>query len=236
MRAVVVVPTYDEAENIGLLLRALSEDLDVLVVDDNSPDGTAEVARSSPRPGVTVLDRPGKQGLASAYTQGFRWCLDRGYERVVQMDADLSHDPADVDRLLAVDADRVLGSRYVDGGGTRNWPLRRRLLSRLGSLYGRLCLGMPQRDLTGGFKAWRAELLGRVLASPVRSEGYAFQVEMTWRAAAAGASIVEVPIVFTERTLGASKMSTGIALEAAWRLPLLRAQGQPDMPLPGEIP
>lgn len=224
MRPAVVVPTFNEAENIGLLLRALPQDLDVLVVDDASPDGTADVVRSAERDGVHLLSRDGKQGLASAYVAGFTWCLERGYERVVQMDADLSHDPGDVVRLLAEDSDLVLGSRYVRGGGTRNWPLRRRLLSRFGSIYGRLCLGLPQRDLTGGFKAWRADTLRRALGEPVASEGYAFQVEMTWRAVNAGATVSEVPIVFTERTLGASKMSTGIALEAAWRLPLLRLQ------------
>jgi len=236
MRALVVVPTFNEAENIGLLIRALPADFDVLVVDDGSPDGTAGVAKQLDRGGVHVLERPAKAGLASAYVDGFQWALERDYGRIVQMDADLSHDPADAKRLLDVGADLVLGSRYIDGGGTRNWPLRRRLLSRFGSIYGRICLGLPQHDLTGGFKAWRASLLRRVIARPVASEGYAFQVEMTWRAAALGASIVEVPIVFTERTLGASKMSTQIALEAAWRLPWLRLQGQPDMPLPGEVP
>ncbi|HJN76579.1 MAG TPA: polyprenol monophosphomannose synthase [Myxococcota bacterium] len=236
MRTAVVIPTFNEAENIGVLVRALPEDVAVLVVDDNSPDGTASVARALGRPGLDVLGREGKLGLASAYVAGFRWCLERPFERVVQMDADLSHDPGDVVRLLAEDHDLVLGSRYVPGGGTRNWPLRRRLLSRFGSTYGRLCLGLPQRDLTGGFKAWRSELLRAVLAAEVSSEGYAFQVEMTWRAVRGGASVVEVPIVFTERTLGASKMSTAIALEAAWRLPLLRAQGEPDVPFPGHVP
>ena len=161
-------------------------------------------------------------GLASAYVDGFRRALDLGADRVVQMDADLSHDPADVPRLLASHADLVLGSRYVPGGGTRNWPLPRRLLSRFGSVYARLWLGLPQRDLTGGFKAWRRETLQGVLGAPVDSEGYAFQVEMTLRAIRAGSTVEEVPIVFTERADGTSKMTPAIAIEACLLVPRLR--------------
>lgn len=224
MRALVVVPTFDEADNVQPLLERMPATLDVLFVDDASPDGTADRIRALEDPRVSLLERGGKLGLASAYVDGFKLALDRGYDRILQMDADLSHDPSDALRLLDEDADLVLGSRYVPRGGTRNWPLGRRLLSRFGSLYARSVLGLPQRDVTGGFKAWRAETLRAALDRPVRSEGYAFQVEMTWRAVQAGARVTEVPILFTERRVGESKMSPAIALEACWRLPLLRLQ------------
>ncbi len=219
-KPMVVTPTYNERENIAPLVeRLIAHDLQVLVVDDGSPDGTAALARQA---GAQVLERTGKLGLASAYVAGFERALELGAERVVQMDADLSHDPDDVPRLVAAEADLALGSRYVKGGGTRNWPLNRRLLSRGGSLYSRLMLGLPQRDLTGGFKCWDAGLLREVLSRPVRSQGYAFQVEMTLRAVRAGARVIEVPILFTERVEGASKMSRDIAIEAALVIPLLR--------------
>ena len=217
----IVTPTYNELDNIRRLLARLADqvpDARVLVVDDGD-DGTAEEAQAL---GAEVLRRPGKQGLASAYVQGMCEALERGATAVVQMDADLSHDPADVPRLFAASADLALGSRYVPGGGTRNWPLRRQALSRFGSLYSRICLGLPFRDLTGGFKRWRAPLLRRVLARPIESGGYAFQVEMTLRAHRFGASIEEVPIVFTEREEGVSKMSRDIAIEAALLIPRLR--------------
>ncbi len=217
----VVTPTYNERDNIQRLLERLAEvapDARVLVVDDGD-DGTAEAAEAL---GAEVLRRQGKQGLASAYVQGMLLALERGATRVVQMDADLSHDPADVPRLVAASADLALGSRYVSGGGTRNWPLQRRVLSRFGSLYSRLWLGLPYRDLTGGFKRWKSELLAQVLSRPLQSDGYAFQVEMTQRAQRLGATIEEVPIVFTEREEGVSKMSSNIAIEAALLIPRLR--------------
>ena len=217
MSAFVVTPTYNESENLPTLVEKLG-DVRILVVDDGSPDGTGDLAEEL---GCDVLRRPGKQGLASAYVDGMTRALELGATRVVQMDADLSHDPADVPRLLASEADLALGSRYVPGGGTRGWPLHRKLLSRGGSIYSRLWLGLPYRDLTGGFKAWRAETLRAVLAEPIASEGYAFQVEMTVRAHRLGASIEEIPIVFTERVAGASKMSAKIAIEAARLIPRL---------------
>ncbi len=227
MRTWVVTPTYNERQNIEVLLArllVLDGNVSVLVVDDGSPDGTgervAELARSEPR--LRLHARAGKQGLASAYIDGFRLALEAGAERVVQMDADLSHDPDDVPRLLAADADLVLGSRYVPGGAVRNWPLHRQLLSRGGSAYARLLLGLKQRDLTGGFKAWRAPALRAVLEGPVASNGYVFQAETTLRAARLGLSVVEVPIVFTEREAGRSKLSGAIALEAVWKVPQLR--------------
>lgn len=224
MKTLVVTPTYNEVDNIASLiagLRAAVPGVEVLVVDDGSPDGTAQRAREQGE-GVHLLERAGKQGLASAYVDGFRWGIGRGFERIVQMDADLSHDPQDVPKLLASTSDLALGSRYVPGGGTEGWPLHRELLSRFGSIYARLWLGLPQRDLTGGFKAWQADMLGRVLEQPVKSDGYAFQVEMTLRAVRLGASVQEYPIVFTERVAGNSKMSRKIAIEAATLVPKLR--------------
>ena len=217
----VVTPTYNERDNIERLLTRLRQDAPdarVLVVDDGD-DGTAELAADM---GAEVLRRKGKQGLASAYVQGMSRALELGATHVVQMDADLSHDPADVPRLFDATADLAIGSRYVPGGGTRNWPLNRRLLSRFGSLYSRLALTLPYRDLTGGFKRWKAALLRQVLASSIESEGYAFQVEMTLRAHRLGARIEELPIVFTEREEGVSKMSRDIAIEAALLIPRLR--------------
>jgi len=226
----VVTPTYNEAENLERLVRGLRAELPqvgVLVVDDGSPDGTGDIAEAlgAELGRVEVLHRAGKQGLASAYVDGFGRLLAEGAARIVQMDADLSHDPADVPRLLAAldaGADLALGSRYVPGGGTRNWPLNRRLLSRFGSIYSRLWLGLPYRDLTGGFKAWTRDALAGALAEPLASDGYAFQVEMTWRTVGAGGRVSEVPIIFTEREDGVSKMSRDIAIEAAWLVPRLR--------------
>lgn len=219
----IVTPTFNEAATIEALLDGLRPlGAAVIVVDDGSPDGTANLAR---RAGATVIERPGKLGLASAYQRGLGEALAVGADPIVQMDADLSHDPADVPRLLealAQGADLAVGSRYVAGGGTRNWGPHRRALSRFGALYARAWLGLPQRDPTAGFKAWRAPLLQRIGLSDLVTEGYAFQVETLARAARAGARIVEVPIVFKERPAGASKMSLSIALEAARVVPRLR--------------
>jgi dolichol-phosphate mannosyltransferase len=225
MSTVIVTPTYNEAENLPRLvegLRAALPGMKLLIVDDGSPDGTADLARSLSTGDIEVLERESKLGLASAYVEGMTAALEGGASRIVQMDADLSHDPADVPRLLASEADLVLGSRYVAGGGTRNWPLQRRLLSRFGSLWSRTWLGLSYRDLTGGFKAWTPDALQTVLARPLGSEGYAFQVEMSWRAHCAGFFIEEVPIVFTERKDGVSKMNRAIAIEAVWLVPSLR--------------
>lgn len=217
----VVVPTYQEAEGVPAViagaLAALPGAL-VLVVDDASPDGTAQRARSA---GAEVLVRRGPRGLGAAYRDGFAWALERGFDPICQMDADGSHDPADLPRLVAAlgHADLVLGSRYVAGGATRNWGLVRRVLSRGGNLYARTTLRLPFRDLTGGFKAWRADALRRVEPATLRAEGYAFQVEATVRALRAGARVVELPITFTERRSGVSKLHGGIVWEAAWRIP-----------------
>jgi dolichol-phosphate mannosyltransferase len=230
MRAVICLPTYNERENLEPMLRslgALLEDGDrVLVIDDSSPDGTGEIADrlAAELSWVEVLHRPEKQGLGPAYLAGFRHALAGDAELVFEMDCDRSHDPADVQRLRAAadGADLVLGSRYVEGGAIRNWGLLRRLVSAGGSLYARLVLGVRVRDLTGGFKCYRRTVLETIDLDAVRSRGYAFQIETTYRALRAGFRVVEVPITFVDREVGGSKMSRAIVLEAIWKVPALR--------------
>lgn len=235
MSPALVTPTYNERDNLEHLVLQVREALPettLYVVDDGSPDGTGQLAEQLGErlSGIHVIHREGKLGLGSAYREGFARALADGHDPIFQMDADLSHDPRDLPRLLALcapqgtdsGADLALGSRYVPGGGTRNWPLRRRILSRAGTAYARLLLDLPYRDLTGGFKCWRARCLQGIDLSTVRSEGYVFQVETTLRAFRRGFHIRELPIIFTERSTGRSKMSTRIACEAAWRVPALR--------------
>jgi dolichol-phosphate mannosyltransferase len=225
-----VLPTYNEADNLEPLIAAalanLPADARVLVVDDNSPDGTGGLADRLAADGerVEVLHRPRKEGLGPAYLAGFRRALDGGAGLVLEMDCDFSHDPADLPRLLAAtrDADLAIGSRYVDGGGVEDWTPVRRFISRGGSAYARFVLGLGVRDLTGGFKCFRREVLEAIPFRAVSSRGYAFQVELTYRAAKAGFRIAEVPIRFRERRAGSSKMSGKIVAEAAWKVPLLR--------------
>ena len=234
-RVLVVSPTYDEADNIARHVRAVLDQPgapDLLVVDDNSPDGTAAVVRAlaGDRPGrVHLLERAGKEGLGAAYVAGFRWALERGgWDVVVQMDADGSHDPAAIGELVAATAtaDLALGSRYVPGGRIEDWPWRRRALSSWGNVYARTVLGVPVRDLTGGFKAWRTATLAGLDLPTVRAEGYAFQVETTLRAISRGARVVEVPIVFRDRQLGTSKMRGAIAVEAVGAVWRIRAESR----------
>ncbi|MDR3068272.1 MAG: polyprenol monophosphomannose synthase [Cellulomonas sp.] len=221
-RVLVIIPTYDEALTIGVALDQLAEhvpEADVLVVDDGSPDGTADLveqiaAEESAGRQVAVLRRTGKLGLGTAYLAGFAWALERGYVTVVEMDADGSHRAQDLPRLLAADADLVIGSRWVPGGRVVNWPKNREVLSRGANLYTRVLLGLGVKDATAGFRVYASDLLRRLPLTDVASQGYGFQVDMTWRARQAGARIVEVPIVFVERTAGASKMSRGIIVEA----------------------
>lgn len=233
----VVLPTYQEAENVTAMLEALLGVFDrvgldghVLVVDDSSPDGTADLAEAvGARDGrVSVLRRTAKEGIGPAYRAGFRHALDRGAELILEMDADFSHDPADVPRLIdaARDADVVLGSRYVAGGGVARWGVARRGISRMGCWYARRVLGVSVRDLTGGFKCFRRMVLETIPLDEVGAAGYVFQVEMTYRALLAGFRVREVPITFTERVLGQSKMSRSIVFEAAARVPSLRRLGR----------
>ena len=227
-RAVVCIPTYNERENLEAMLRALGDEhVRVLVIDDNSPDGTGELADrlAAELDYVDVLHRPHKEGLGPAYLAGFRRALAGDAELVLEMDCDFSHDPADVPRLIAVaeaGADLVLGSRYVAGGAVRNWGLLRRIVSAGGSLYARVLLGVGVRDLTGGFKCYRRRVLEAIDLDAVHSRGYAFQIETTYRALRAGFSVVEVPITFADREAGGSKMSRAIVAEAMWKVPLLR--------------
>ena len=227
-RAVICLPTYNERENLPRVLDALEPfGVEVLVIDDNSPDGTGDLADrlAADRDWVSVLHRERKEGLGPAYLAGFRRALSGDAEYVLEMDADLSHDPEAVPRLIEAcvnGADVALGSRYVVGGGTENWGRGRRLVSAGGSLYARTLLGVDIRDLTGGFKCFRRAVLEQIDLGAVTSKGYAFQIELTYRALRAGFRVVEVPIVFVDRTHGTSKMSRTIFLEAVARVPLLR--------------
>jgi dolichol-phosphate mannosyltransferase len=228
-----ILPTYNEAENIEQIVAAAlprlaetSLEHHVLIVDDGSPDGTGEIADrlAVTHAEVEVLHRASKDGIGPAYIAGFRHALEAGADLLMEMDSDFSHDPVDIPRLAAAAdaADLVLGSRYVDGGGVTDWGLGRRLISRGGSLYARLLLGVPVRDLTGGFKCFRREVLEKLDLSTVSADGYGFQIEMTYRALRAGFRVVEVPITFRDRRVGSSKMSARIAIEAFWKVPLLR--------------
>jgi dolichol-phosphate mannosyltransferase len=225
--AVVCLPTYNERENLDAMLRALGDKgVHVLVIDDSSPDGTGELADrlAEELDYVSVLHRPHKEGLGPAYLAGFRHALADGADLVLEMDCDFSHDPNDVPRLVAAaaDADLVLGSRYVAGGGVRNWGLLRRVISAGGSWYARVLLQVRVRDLTGGFKCYRRAVLEAIDLDAVHSKGYAFQIETTYRALRAGFTVVEVPITFSDREAGGSKMSRAIVAEAIWKVPLFR--------------
>jgi len=226
-QAVVCLPTYNERENLEPMVRALGDKgVRVLVIDDSSPDGTGEIADrlASELDYVDVLHRERKEGLGPAYLAGFRRALADGAELVLEMDCDFSHSPDDVPRLLAGarDADLVLGSRYVDGGSIGNWGVVRRLVSAGGSLYARVVLGCPIRDLTGGFKCYRREVLETIDLDAIASKGYAFQIETTYRALRAGFRVQEIPIHFVDREEGGSKMSRTIVVEAIWKVPALR--------------
>ena len=232
-RVAVCLPTYNEAENVALMLDAVLGVFDengidgrILVIDDASPDGTAEIvderARAEPR--VAVLRRAQKEGLGLAYRDGFRQVVDEGAETIVQMDCDFSHDPAVIPAMLDAlgEADLVLGSRYVRGGGVVGWPLVRQAISKGGCLYARLVLGIPVRDLTGGFKAWRSGVVEYLLGRSIDARGYGFQIQMTYEAILAGYRVREIPIVFRERVRGESKMSVDVVREAALMVPRLR--------------
>jgi len=222
MRSLIVLPTYQEADNVATVLFRIRESLPeahVLVVDDASPDGTADIARRTGEEvgGVDILQRAGKGGLGSAYRDGMRWALARGFDAVVEMDADLSHDPRDLPRLvgaLVPGVDLAVGSRYVPGGSIPAWSWSRRILSRQGNRYAAAVLGLPVSDATSGFRAYRASRLAEVDLDRVRADGYGFQIEMVYRILRGGGAVVEVPICFTERVRGQSKMSSRIVIEA----------------------
>lgn len=229
MRALVVVPTYNEAANVRRVAERLlaaaataPDDISLLIVDDNSPDGTGRIADelAATHESVDVMHRPGKGGLGPAYRAGFAWGMERGFDALCEMDADLSHDPADVPRLLATlrGADLVIGSRYIPGGGVVDWPKHRMALSRGGNRYVQAVTGLPVEDATSGFRAFRRPVLDALELSTVRSDGYSFQLEMALRTWRLGFRVMEVPIVFTERTEGASKISRAIVAEAVWRV------------------
>jgi dolichol-phosphate mannosyltransferase len=247
-RVLVIIPTYNERENLPLIvkrLRAAVPAAHVLVVDDASPDGTGDLAdqHAANDPSVQVLHRPAKAGLGAAYLDGFRWGIEQGYDVLVEMDADGSHRPEQLDSLLQrIDngADVVLGSRYVAGGSVHNWPKHREAISRGGNFYVRVALGIPLRDATGGYRAYRGTALEKIGLDHVQSQGYCFQVDMAWRAVQAGLRVDEVPISFVERELGASKMSQAIVLEAFWRVAQWgtrhrwdRMRHRPDRGMPG---
>jgi dolichol-phosphate mannosyltransferase len=228
VRATVCLPTYNERENVERMVRALvAEDVGVLVIDDNSPDGTGEIADrlADELDPVGVLHRPRKEGLGPAYLDGFRRALADGAELILEMDCDFSHDPKDVGRLIAAaeeGADLVLGSRYVPGGSIPNWGLVRRFISRGGCIYAQVWLQTRLRDLTGGFKCYRRRVLETIDLDAIESKGYAFQIEGTYRTLRHGFRVVEVPITFVDREVGGSKMSRAIVLEAVWKVPALR--------------
>ncbi|NUT33901.1 MAG: polyprenol monophosphomannose synthase [Hamadaea sp.] len=234
-RVLVVIPTYNEADNVRIIVdrvRIAVPQADVLIADDDSPDGTGRIAdeMAADDPQIHVLHRAGKEGLGAAYIAAFGWARDHGYDAVVEMDADGSHAPEELTKLLIAlkDADGVIGSRYVPGGSVVNWPKRREILSRGGNLYTRLALGVPVKDATGGYRAYRMPLIDKIDIDSVASQGYCFQVDITRRAHRAGFRLVEVPIRFAERERGASKMSGGIVREALWRVTVWGARDRVD--------
>jgi dolichol-phosphate mannosyltransferase len=230
----VVIPTYNEKDNIAAMVAAIAAlpvpNLQILIVDDSSPDGTADIVRklAASHPGLHLLVRAKKDGLGQAYIHGFLHALEHGASAIVQMDADFSHDPADIPRLLngLNEADVILGSRYSHGISVINWPLRRLLISMAGNVYARLITGLPFHDITGGFKAWRAATLAAIDVKSVNANGYSFQIITTFRAWQKGSRIVEVPITFTERREGQSKMNNSIIKEAIWVVWRLRLMGR----------
>tara|TARA_Y100000780_G_C13672571_1_gene412990 strand:+ start:1249 stop:1962 length:714 start_codon:yes stop_codon:yes gene_type:complete len=228
MTTIVISPTYNECKNVQSLIELILgkyPEFHLLIVDDSSPDGTANKVKElqADYPNLHLEERPTKDGLGTAYIYGFKWAIEREYDRIVQMDADLSHDPNDVPRLVNLldEHDLIVGSRYVEGVSVVNWPIRRLMLSYGANLYSRVITGMPIKDSTGGFKAWRREVLEELDLNAVRSQGYSFQIEMNFRTWCKGFRIKEVPIIFVDRTIGESKMSKNIVYEAifmVWRL------------------
>lgn len=232
MKKIVITPTYNERENIEKLIEKIIAqnipDLEILIVDDSSPDGTAEIAAALAldNRAIHLLKRETKKGFGLACLDGFRWALKNNFDLIIQMDADLSHDPADLPRLIAAAEkfDFVIGSRYVAGGGINNWPKRRKFLSAFGNWYARKILGVPIKDFTGGYNVWRATILKKIDLDKINSNGYSFLSELKYRAAKIGFSFVELPIIFQERQNGRSKMSLMIIWEAVWKIIKLKAE------------
>ncbi|MDB3868622.1 polyprenol monophosphomannose synthase [Candidatus Marinimicrobia bacterium] len=229
MKSIAISPTYNEKKNISeLIYRVLgsNEDIEILIVDDNSPDGTADVVKSLMHNNskIHLYERSGKLGLGTAYCAGFKWALDRGFDRIIQIDADMSHNPDDIGSLLAESktSDVVIGSRYINGVNVVNWPLRRLILSYAANLYAQIITGLPIKDATGGFKCFRARVLESIDLSNISSEGYSFQIEMNFISWVKGFKVKEIPIIFSDRTIGESKMSRSIIFEAIYMVPLLK--------------
>ena len=229
MKPIAISPTYNEKKNIDELIQrvlASYDNIEILIVDDNSPDGTADLVKllMKNNPKIHILERSRKLGLGSAYCAGFNWALEKGYNRIVQIDADMSHNPDDIYRLLVESeiSDLVIGSRYVNGVNVVNWPLRRLILSYVANLYAQNITGLPIKDSTGGFKCFRARVLESIDLSKITSEGYSFQIEMNFISWVKGYKITEIPIIFADRTVGESKMSRAIILEAIYMVPLLK--------------
>ena len=235
MKTLVISPTYNERKNITALVEAVfkvNPDYHLLIIDDNSPDGTADLVKELQLryDNLFLEERPGKAGLGTAYIFGFKWALERNYDIVVQMDADMSHDPNEIKVMVNLlgDYDVVIGSRYIDGVSVIHWPIRRLLLSYGANVYSRIVTGLPVKDSTGGFKAWKIKVLEAINFGTVKSQGYSFQIEMNWRAWQKGFSLHEHPIIFTDRTIGESKMSRGIMFEAMiviWRMRIWKIFG-----------
>ena len=229
MKPIAISPTYNEKKNINeLIQRVLGsyDGIEILIVDDNSPDGTSDAVKSlmQNNPKIHILERSGKLGLGTAYCAGFKWALEKGYNRIIQIDADMSHNPDDIGSLLVESeaSDVVIGSRYIDGVNVVNWPLRRLILSYIANLYAQIITGLPIKDSTGGFKCFRSRVLESIDLSKITSEGYSFQIEMNFISWSKGFKIKEIPIIFADRTVGESKMSRGIILEAIYMVPLLK--------------
>ena len=229
MKKLIISPTYNESKNIREFISQLSaeaEDADILIIDDNSPDGTGNIVKelAVENPKINIIEREGKLGLGTAYCCGFKWALDKGYELIVQMDADLSHNPKDVLRMFEIvkeGAEVVVGSRYIVGVNVVNWPMRRLILSYLANWYSRVVIRFPITDSTGGFKCFQSKVLQAIDLNTINSEGYSFQIEMNFLSWIKGFQIKEIPIVFTDRTVGESKMNRGIVIEAIWMVPKL---------------
>ena len=228
MKPLVISPTYNEKRNIKELIARISQlncVLDILIIDDNSPDGTGEIVKKlmETNDRIYLIERKGKLGLGTAYCRGFQWALERDYDPIIQMDADLSHNPDDIPRIIdaSESCDSVIGSRYIEGVNVVNWPMRRLLLSYFANWYARVVIRLPIMDLTGGFKCIRRRVLKEIDFSKIRSEGYSFQIEMNFLTWIKGFKLTEIPIVFTDRTVGESKMHRGIVFEAIWMVPKL---------------